>query len=313
VEAAALATSMPFESGSGVKVILPGRDSVPTTREGGPYVNAVTAQFFRTMGTRIIAGRAFTDDDRAGSAPVVIVNETAARLWWPSEGAVGKCLKIGADSVPCARVVGVAENARRFSIVEDQAVQFYAPMEQLGSEGPPNVLYVRPARNSTAFQVQLQRRLQGAIPGLPYVTMEPLSDVIAPRMQSWNVAAVMFGIFAALAVVLASVGLYGVLAYDVTQREQELGVRLALGSSRGGVALLVLRRTLLVVATGSAIGLAATLAAGGVVRPMLFQTSPYDPVILGAALIVLIVVSCLATVLPATRATRVNPAFALRG
>jgi ABC-type antimicrobial peptide transport system permease subunit len=125
--------------------------------------------------------------------------------------------------------------------------------------------------------------------------------------------AIMFGIFGALAVVLASVGLYGVLAYDVAQRQQELGVRLALGASRGNVAGLVLRRALVVVATGSAIGLVATLAGARIVGPMLFQTSPYDPLIYGAVLFVVALVSLLATLMPTARATRVDPAFALRG
>jgi predicted permease len=313
VESAALATSMPFESSSGTRIILPGRDSVPTTMGlPWPFVNTVTAQFFRTMGTRLIAGRSFTDDDRAGSAPVVIVNATAARLWWPGESAIGKCIKIGADSMPCAEVVGVVENTRRFGIVEDEGVQFYAPLEQLTSEGAPNVLYVRPVRNTSPFQAELQRRLQGAAPALPYVSVQPLSDVIAPRMQSWRVGAIMFGIFGALAVVLASVGLYGVLAYDVAQRQQELGVRLALGASRGNVARLVLRRALVVVVTGGAIGLAATLAGGRIVGPMLFQTSPYDPRILGTVLLVVLLVSLLATMMPTARATRVDPAVALR-
>jgi predicted permease len=313
VEAAALATSMPFESSSGTNIILPGRDSVPTTREGGPYVNTVTAQFFKAMGARLIVGRSFSETDGAGSAPVVIVNETAARMWWPGASAMGKCIKIGADSAPCAEVVGVVENARRFGIVEDESVQLYAPLAQQPSQGAPNALYVRPVRNASKFQVELQRRLQGAVPGLPYVAVEPMSDVIAPRMQSWRMGAIMFGIFGALAVVLASVGLYGVLAYDVAQRQQELGVRLALGASRGNVAGLVMRRAFMVVATGSAIGLVATLAGGSIVGPMLFQTSPYDPSIYGAVLLVVLVVSLLATLMPTARATRVDPAFALRG
>src|SRR5205085_1477403 len=100
------------------------------------------------------------------------VNEAAARLWWPGESAVGKCIKMGASSMPCAQVVGVVENAKRFGFVEDDAVQFYAPLTQLTSEGVANVLYVRPVRNTSAFQAQLQRRMQGAAPALPYVAVE---------------------------------------------------------------------------------------------------------------------------------------------
>jgi predicted permease len=313
VASASLATSMIFETSSGREVFLPGRDSVPITRAGGPYINTVGPDFFKTLGARIIVGRSFNDDDRAKSAPVVIVNQTAAQLWWPGTSAIGKCMKIDADTMPCAEVVGIAENAKRFGIVEDDAVQFYAPLEQLPSEGVPNVLYVRPVRSSATFQAQLQRRLQSAAPALPYVSVELLSDLIAPRMQSWKMGAIMFGIFGALAVVLASVGLYGVLAYDVAQRQQELGVRLALGASRGNVARIVLRRSAAVVVTGAVIGLAITLLGGRIVRPMLFETSPYDPLILGSVFVVVAVVSLLATLLPTARATRVDPAFALRG
>jgi predicted permease len=312
VESAALATSMPFESSSGREIILPGRDSVPTTRDGGPYSNAVTADFFRTMGTRLVVGRSFTEQDRAGGAAVVLVNQTAARLWWPGTNAVGKCIKIDADTMPCAEVIGVVENVRRFGIMEGEAVQFYAPLEQLPSEGPPNALYVRPTTDASSFEMRLQQRLQGAAPGLPYVAVEPLSDLVAPRMQSWRMGAVMFGIFGALAVMLASVGLYGVLAYDVAQRQQELGVRLALGASRGNVARIVLRRVAVVVVTGSAIGLAATFGGGSAVQPLLFRTSPYDPRILGAVLLLVGIVSLIATMIPTYRATRVDPAFALR-
>jgi hypothetical protein len=265
------------------------------------------------MGARIVTGRSFTGEDRARSAPVVIVNQTAARLWWPNQSAIGRCLKVDADTMPCAEVVGVVENAKRFGIVEDDAVQFYAPLEQLPSEGVPNVLYVRPTRNSATFQAQLQRRLQAAAPALPYVSVERLSDLIAPRMQSWKMGAIMFGIFGALAVVLASVGLYGVLAYDVAQRQQELGVRIALGASRANVARLVVRRAGGVVAAGGLIGLAVTLLGGSIVGPLLFETSPRDPLILGAVVGVVAVVSLLATLMPAARAARVDPAFALRG
>jgi ABC-type antimicrobial peptide transport system permease subunit len=196
--------------------------------------------------------------------------------------------------------------------VETDAVQFYAPLSQLPSEGPANVLYVRPTTDATAFETPLQRRLQSAAPGLPYVAVQSLADIVAPRMQSWRIGAVMFAIFGALAIALASVGLYGVLAYDVAQRQQELGLRLALGATRDRVARLVLWRAAVVVATGSAIGLAATLGGGRAVQPLLFHTSPDDPRILGGVLVVVSVVSLIATMIPTLRATRVDPAIALR-
>ena len=109
VGSTATAISLPFSTSSGVSVHLPGRDSVPVTRDGGPYINAVGPNFFGVMNTRLLAGRLFTAGDRAGSAPVAIVNATTARLWWPGTSAVGQCMRVGADTNPCAQVVGVVE------------------------------------------------------------------------------------------------------------------------------------------------------------------------------------------------------------
>jgi predicted permease len=308
----ALGTTMPFRSASALAVFIPGRDSVPLTSAGGPYINVVSSRFFETMGTRMIDGRGFRATDRAGSPPVVVVNDVAAKMWWPGERAVGKCIKLDADTMPCAEVVGVATTVHRFSIVEDASAQLYAPLGQVPSQGSAGVLFVRPHGDARSAIAPLQRRLQTSIAGLPYVSVEPMSDVIAPRLQSWRMGATMFGVFGVLALVLATIGLYSVLAYDVAQRTGELGVRVALGAMTLDIVRLVVGRGVRVVLVGVAIGVLVTLVAARFVAPLLFHTSPRDPLILTGVGLTLLAVSLAATWIPARRAAGVDPASALR-
>ncbi|MEP7344504.1 MAG: ABC transporter permease [Gemmatimonadaceae bacterium] len=312
VEGVALGQNIPFRSASGIGVTVPGLDSVPYTKAGGPYYNAVGADFFRTMGTRIMRGRGFTPGDRAGSARVVVVNETLAHMWWPRQEAIGKCMRIGGDTMPCVEVVGISENTRRFSIVEDSAVQFVVPLEQ-GPDGvTPHVLFLRTTASASERAESVRRQLQVAVPGIPYVGVRSLADIVSPQMSSWRLGAAMFGAFGLVALVLATVGLYGVLAYEVARRTRELGVRVALGARRSQVAGLVIGQGVWTVGIGAVIGTVVAVALGGVVGPLLFNTSPREPMVFGAVALVLAVVAVVATWLPARRAMRVDPILSLR-
>ena len=264
------------------------------------------------MNTRLLAGRLFTAGDRAGSAPVAIVNATTARLWWPGTSAVGQCMRVGADTNPCAQVVGVVENARRQTIIEGESVQFFVPMGQGPAWATPQVLFVRTTGAASDAAAAMQRHLQRTVAGAPYIDVRPLADLISPRTRSWRLGATMFTAFGVLALLLASVGLYGILAYDVAQRTQEIGVRMALGASASEITQLVVGRGVRTVAFGAAIGLAIVFASGRAVAPLLFSTSPYEPSVLIGVAITLLVASLLATWLPAGRASRVDPTAALR-
>jgi predicted permease len=313
VRSAALATALPFATGWSEEVRVPGRDSLPLTRAGGPYFNAVGPDFFDAVGTRVLRGRGFIAADGASAHRVAVVNETLARLWWPNESPLGKCMKVGGDTVPCAEIVGVVENARRFELVEDEAVQFFVPVEHAPSYLQPGVLFVRASSDPPALVAPLRRRLQSAAPNLPYVRVEPFREQVAPQTRSWRLGATMFGAFGVLALALAAVGLYGVLAYDVGQRTHEMGVRVALGARGRDVSRLVVADGLRVAIGGGAIGFAIALAAGRVVEPLLFRTSPRDPRTFALAAIVVLVVALVATLVPAWRAGRVDPVVALRG
>ncbi|MEP6495547.1 MAG: ABC transporter permease [bacterium] len=312
VDGAAMSMTKPFGSSSGVEVVIPGRDSVQTTRTGGPYYNAVSPDFFRTMGTRVVGGRAFTIGDRAGAAPVAIVNQTTATLWWPNENAIGKCIKIGGDSMPCSEIVGVVENTRRQAIIEDPTVMVFTPLGQGPSWATPYTLFIRTRQAAPDVATSVAAQLRAAAPGVPYTSVRPFDDSINPQMRSWRLGATMFGLFAGVALLLAAVGLYGVMAYDVTQRTTEIGVRMALGARAVDIGRLVVWRGVRIAAVGGVIGVVLAIAAGSRVSSLLFQTSAYEPVAFLLAASVLCGVTLFATLVPALRATRVDPNTSLR-
>ena len=312
VRSAALATSLPFYTSWAVRVRIPGRDSVPRVRDGGPYINEVTPGYFETVGTRILRGRGFTESDQASSPRVTLVNESMARVWWPNEDAIGKCIQIGADSMPCSEVVGIVENARRQSIIEDTSLQYFIPRTQSVSKNASLVLFVRPRGDLAAATSGIRRQMQDAVPNLPFVSVNPLEGLVSPQKRSWRLGATMFTALGGLALVLAAVGLYSVLAYDVAQRTREFGVRVAMGARGADVMGLVLARGLRTAIIGGLIGVAAALLAGHWVAPLLFQTSPRDPAVIGAVLFGVVVVALIAALVPARRALSVDPIEALR-
>jgi len=312
VESAALATSLPFHSSWATSVRIPGRDSLPTVKDGGPYFNGVTSGYFATMGMTLLRGRGITDADRAASQRVVVVNETMARLWWPGESALGKCMKIGGDTMPCSEVVGIVANSRRQSLIEDASLQYFLPIDQAPSWVDSRLLVIRP-RGADVPVEPLRRLLQVAETGLPYVQTRPLAELVSPETRSWRLGASMFAAFGALALLLAAVGLYSMLAYDVGQRGHELGVRVALGARMLDVTRTVVSSGVRVVAMGIALGLALAVIGGPYIERLLFQTSPREPVVFAGVVAVLSAVALLAMLLPTWRATRIDPIVALRG
>jgi putative ABC transport system permease protein len=312
VEGAALSVGLPFATTWAEEVTVPGRDSMPLTRSGGPYFNAVSSDFFRTLGMRIVRGRGLTEADRGSAAPVVVVNETLAKLWWPNEEAIGQCMKIGGDTMPCAQIVGVAENARRQSLIEDPSVQFFVPLEQAPAWADARVMFVRTTRDAAKATESLRRELQTRVPDAPYLEVSAMETLVNPQTRSWRLGATMFGLFGVLAVVVAALGLYSVLAYDVSRRMRELGIRVALGARRVDVGRMVVMRAVKVATLGLGIGSAIAIAAGPTVTPLLYQTSAREPVAFAFAAVVVVLVALLAAVLPTRRAVRVDPIAALR-
>jgi putative ABC transport system permease protein len=174
------------------------------------------------------------------------------------------------------------------------------------------VLFIRPEADASSAVEAIRRELQTRVPDAPFIDVSPMEDLVSPQTRAWRLGATAFGVFGLLAIVVAALGLYSVLAYDVSRRMRELGIRVALGASRGDIRRMVVRRALRVAVIGTVAGLFLVIIAGPVVRPLLFQTSPREPVSLVFAAAVLFGISLMAAVVPTRRAAKVDPILALR-
>jgi putative ABC transport system permease protein len=309
VEHAAWVGSIPFYSTSGTGLYVAGIDSV---RKLGrfTYQNA-TADFFPTMGTRVVRGRPFTAQDRAGTPRVAVVSESMARVLWPGRDALGQCMRVGADTMPCTTVIGIAEDAIQRSLIDDKRFHYYLPLEQF-REQEGFALLLRMKGDAPGQAESVRHQLQTLMPGQSYMTVRPLQQVVDAQRRSWRFGATMFVAFGALALLVAAVGLYGVIAYNVAQRMHELGVRIALGARSGNLIRLVVSQGLRFALTGVVLGIALALLTAKWVQPLLFQQSARDPVVLALVAALLLVVALLASSIPARRATRADPNAALR-
>ena len=308
VVAATPTASVPFWSNEGRGLWVPGVDSV--RKLGRFLLQTGSPEYFRTLGTRILRGRAYDDHDGPTSALVLVVGEGMAHALWPGQDPLGKCVRIGAETEPCATVIGVAEDMRLRSLTDEREFSYYLPISQY--EAAVGAYFVRVAGDAGDYAELVRRRLQPLMPGTSYVTAQPLGMLINPRMQSWRFAATMFVGFGGLALGLAAIGLYSVLAYNVAQRRQEIGVRIALGAPRGRIVRLIVASGVRVVVTGVVLGGALALWGGRWVASLLFHESPQDPVVYATVAAVLVGVALAATAMPALVASRVDPNVALR-
>jgi predicted permease len=314
VQRAAVAVGTPFQSSMSLgpgRLRVPGRDSLPLPRGADPLIRAVSDDYFETAGTRVVRGRGFTAADIATSQRVVVVNETMARTIWPNRDPIGECLLM--DTMPCSHVIGVVEDARRFELREEPAMQYYIPLGQelaLGFGG--RRLFVRPGGDPAALIQTIRAEIVRLAPGIGFVTVQRMQDDVDPQLRPWRLGATMFAVFGGLAMLVAAIGLYSVISYLVTQRRHELAVRIAIGADASNIVGLVVRHGLGLAVAGVAIGMLISLNGSRWVAPLLFETSPRDPVVYGLVVAVLVVVALLATAVPAWQASRTDPIEALR-
>jgi predicted permease len=309
VDAAAFIDSRPFATTTALLFV----DGIDTVQKLGRFdLQVTTANYFRVMGTRIIRGRGFTDADRPGTPLVSVVSVSMAKALWPDKDAIGQCIRISADTMPCTRVIGVAEDAAYETFTDDRHFVQYVPSEQIHPDwGNKMVLRVRGLRAESSVDV-VRRGLQRAMPGDGYVTVQPFADLVDAQRRSWNLGATMFVAFGALALLVAAVGLYGVIAYNVAQRMHELGIRIALGAQWRDVVQLVVRQGMSFALAGAAIGTSVALFAARWIQPLLFRQSATDPRTYGVVAGIIVTVALAASAIPASRAARADPNSALR-
>jgi len=315
VRATALASSTPLSGWVMMPLWLDGGRVPPRLDDLDPALIAVTRGYFAATGMTLVAGRIFNGDDVRGSEPVVIVNETTARAYWPGESPLGKCLIVMQKESPCSRVIGVVRNAHYDTVVEKPMVGLFSLVEQQTYRplSMPTTLVVRTTAGAeqavaNAMRRILRRTFPTAEPPAVAFTAERVNEGLKP----WRLGATLFSMFGALALLVAAVGAYSVIAYAVSQRTHEIGVRMALGARSSHVVRLVMGEGMRAVGFGIVLGVIASLAMGRLVASMLYNTSPRDPIVLVAVAAMLAIVAIMASIVPAWRATGTEPAIALR-
>jgi predicted permease len=315
VEQASVSIGLPFQSSFGQSLRIAGWDSIPAFKAPGPSISAVGPKYFETMGSRVLEGRTFTEADHDGSEPVTVVSQAMAKTFWPGRSAIGQCVywSNSPDSLnTCSRVVGVVADAHAWGIKELPALNYYIPFGQERGFGGTTLL-VRPKPGAEAAVTRDVRKAMVAVdPSISFVRVAPLQDAINPQLRPWKLGAAVFTLMAVLALIVAAVGLYSVMSYHVAQRTREIGVRMALGAQSRSIVMMVVRASVLLAGAGIAIGVIVTLWAGHWIEPLLFDTSPREPSVMGAVVATLLAIAIAASAIPAARARRVDPIEALR-
>ena len=311
VESTALSNTGPMGGYSGTRIFRPNGDSLAHSDELPTYVS-VSPDYFATVGLRLRRGRLFTDADRAGSAPVMIVNERMANQLWPGESAVGQCLVLAKVGNPCVQVVGVVDDAHRMQIVEAPASQYYRPLSQRSSYSAP-VLIVRARHDRMRLVVaEVRHQMKLAFPEAEVIQVRTVEQMLDRELHPWRLGAQLFSMFGILALLVAAIGVYSIVAYGVSRRTHEMGIRVALGAEVIDILRLVVVEGMVIVGLGIAVGIAGAFALGRFVAALLYGITPHDPMTMAIATLVLATCAVVACLIPAGRASRVDPVQALR-
>ncbi|MGQ0429523.1 MAG: ABC transporter permease, partial [Gammaproteobacteria bacterium] len=295
-------------------ITIEGRPTAPNENPNGDW-QVVTPGYFEAMGMRIREGRGITEADHENAPIVAVINETMARRYWP-DGALGKRFHIGTANQPWITIVGVSGQVRHNAVTETPRAEMYVPHAQwdaAGASAPRALTFViRTTGDPLGVLGYVRQTVRSLDPNLPIADVQTLEKVMANSLSQARFTTVLLGLFALLALTLASIGIYGVIAILVSRRRQEIGIRVALGARPSSIVRMVVRRGMILAAAGVAIGLAGAVAVGSVLNSMLFGVSRFDPATFAAVPALLAAVALLACLVPAGRAARVSPMVALR-
>jgi putative ABC transport system permease protein len=271
--------------------------------------NSVSPTYFQTLGIPLLRGRTFTDADNENSADVIIISDSLAKHYWPNQDPLGHHLQVARQRTP-SEIVGVAADVRNQGVGADPREELYTPLPQR----PWSTMNV--AVKTSGDPMQIVSAVRSAVAAVdrdqPITQIRSLDSALSDSVAQQRLSAFLLGIFATLALVLASVGIYGVTSYSIAQRTQEIGIRIALGAQTRDVLLLVLGSGAQLAGIGVIVGIGAAIALTRLMQSLLFKVSPTDPFTLASVSVTLAAVALLACYIPARRATKVDPVVALR-
>src|SRR5712691_7316914 len=307
--------ALPLLGGWQSSFTLEGRPEPPPGQLPSADITRVTPDYFRAMGERVVEGRVFTERDSAEAPPVAVVDETFVRAHYPGQSALGKRLRFGSsrdpdDKAKWLEIVGVVGHVKNYGVDQESRVEVWLPYFQNPTGSV--TLIVRADKDPAALASGLREAVKAVDPEVPVYSVRTLADLVSDRTAPRRLAVMLITVFAAIALLLAAVGIYGVMSYAVAQRTQEIGIRMALGAERRDILRMVLRHGSLMAVTGIALGVVTALALARLITSLLFQVSATDPPTFSVVPLVLIGVALLACYIPARRATRVDPLVALR-
>jgi predicted permease len=308
VEAAGMVDYLPLGQNREWGLPIPeGRNPKDFKGVSGPLVYVITPGYMRAMGTRM-RGRDFTWDDGPKSAPVVLINEAMAHFLWPNGDAVGKAFQNDKNPI---RVVGVVDDVHEESVEGSAGWQIYYPMTQASPNGAE--LVVRTTLPPGTLASSVKGALRSLNPKQTAAEFRPIKTLVSHATSPRRFFMLLVGAFAGLGLLLAAIGIYGVISYSVTRQTQEIGIRMALGSSTGLVQRQVMVGTLRLALVGIALGGVASLALARLIATLLFDTTPWDLLTYFGMALTLLLVAALSGYIPARRASRISPLVALRG
>jgi predicted permease len=306
IEEAGISDMLPLDRnrswGLGAKGVVYRKDEYPDA-----FVYVVTPGYLAAMGMHLREGRDLSWSDRADTERVVILNEAAARRLWPGQDPLGRIAVVGGDD---SKVVGVVSNVRETSVEDASGPEVYLPVTQAGPVGAELVVRTRLPPDVLASSVMAT--LRALNPGQPATEFRPIQQIVDHAVSPRRFFVLLVSTFAALGLILAALGIYGVISYSVTRRTQEIGIRMALGATAGKVQLDVIRSTLRLALVGIALGTAASFAVARGIASLLFGTEPTDPATFAGMILLLSGVALTAGYIPARRASRIEPMTALR-
>jgi predicted permease len=310
LESYGLASSLPLGLGQSSTTIYGEGKPAPKAAEApDAYYYSVSPGYFRTMQTRLVAGRDFDDHDNQGSTRVAIINEAFARRIFPGENALGKRYKTGSGDAPWTQIVGIVQDGKYQSMNDTDQMALFRPRAQRYDS---TFAVVARSSSSSATLKAIQVVVNSLDPDLTFFQADTLDDHMSFPLLPARIAAWMLGAFGILAMMLSATGVYGMLAYAISRRSREIGIRVAIGATRKNVLILVLRRAAIIVTVACLIGSGLSLGLGRLFTPLLYGVSPRDPATYALALALMAGIGFVAALVPTRRALRIDPAIALR-